>query len=111
MSIQIESDLKEILQRFEQRFDKIDQKLDKLSEDVTELKVGQARLEGKIEAVDEKLSGQIKALDNKVDGLDKRVSNQEFTNRGVLIGLIVVILGGAAKIFGMVGNPKSTTDD
>ena len=97
-NIQIESDLKEILTR-------IDTKLDKLSEDVTELKVGQARIEGDIKTTDEKLSGQIKALDTKVEQLDKRVGNQEFTNRGVLIGLIVVILGGAAKFFGMVGNP------
>jgi outer membrane murein-binding lipoprotein Lpp len=131
VSIQIESDLKEILTR-------IDNKLDKLSEDVTELKIGQTRLEGKVEAideklsgqikavdeklsgqikvvdeklsgqiktVDEKLSGQIKALDTKVDQLDKRVGNQEFTNRGVLVGLILVILGGAAKFFGMIGKP------
>ncbi|HEY9772013.1 MAG TPA: hypothetical protein V6C71_26510 [Coleofasciculaceae cyanobacterium] len=97
MSIQIESDLKEILT--------IDNKLDKLSEDVTELKIGQARLEGKLETVDQRLSGQIKSLDTKVDQLDKRVGNQEFTNRGVLVGLIIVILGGAAKFFGMIGNP------
>ena len=87
MSINVETDLKEILTR-------IDSKLDKLTEDVTELKVGQAEIKG-----------DIKALDTKVEGLDKRVSNQEFTNRGVLIGLIVVILGGAAKFFGLVGNP------
>jgi predicted nuclease with TOPRIM domain len=87
MSISVETDLKEILTR-------IDSKLDKLTEDVTELKVGQAEIKG-----------DIKALDTKVEGLDKRVSNQEFTNRGVLIGLIVVILGGAAKFFGLVGNP------
>jgi outer membrane murein-binding lipoprotein Lpp len=142
LSIQIESDLKEILTR-------IDTKLDRLSEDVTELKIGQTRLEGKVEAideklsgqiktvdeklsgqikavdeklsgqikavdeklsgqiktVDEKLSGQIKTLDTKVEQLDKRVGNQEFTNRGVLVGLILVILGGAAKFFGMIGNP------
>jgi outer membrane murein-binding lipoprotein Lpp len=97
VSIQIESDLKEILT--------IDNKLDKLSEDVTELKIGQARLEGKLETVDQRLSGQIKSLDTKVDQLDKRVGNQEFTNRGVLVGLIIVILGGAAKFFGMIGNP------
>jgi predicted nuclease with TOPRIM domain len=87
MSISVETDLKEILTR-------IDSKLDKLTEDVTELKVGQAEIKG-----------NIKALDTKVEGLDKRVSNQEFTNRGVLIGLIVVILGGAAKFFGLAGNP------
>lgn len=85
-NIQIESDLKEILTR-------IDNKLDKLSEDITDLKVGQAKIEGKIEA-----------LDTKVEQLDKRISNQEFTSCGVLVGLIVVVLGGAAKFFGMVGN-------
>jgi outer membrane murein-binding lipoprotein Lpp len=98
MSIQIETDLKEILTR-------IDTKLDKLSEDVTELKVGLTEVKGDIKAIDEKLSGQIKTLDTKVDGLDKRVGNQEFTNRGILVGLILVILGGAAKIFGIAGNP------
>jgi outer membrane murein-binding lipoprotein Lpp len=94
----------------------LDQKLDKLSSDLTDLKVGQARLEGKIEAIDEKLSGQIKAvdeklsgqtktLDTKVDQLDKRIGNSELTNRGILIGLVVIIFGGAAKLFGLVGNP------
>ncbi len=126
MSIQIESDLKEIFAKFDQKLDKLDGKLDKLTEDVTELKVGQARLEGKINSVDEKLSGQIKSVDEKlsgqiksvderlsgkidaleatISGLDKRVSNQEFTNRGVLVGLILVILGGAAKFLGFMSN-------
>lgn len=78
MSVTIESDLKEILT-------KIDQKLETLSRDVTDLKVGVARLE------------------EKVDGLSKRMDNQEFISRGVLIGLIVAILGGFAKLFGLVG--------
>ncbi|MEM9511046.1 MAG: hypothetical protein AAGA16_25825, partial [Cyanobacteria bacterium P01_E01_bin.35] len=72
----------------------INQKLDRLSEDVTDLKVGQAKIEGKIES-----------LDTKVEQLDKRIGNQEFTNRGVLIGLVVAILGGAAKLLGLMGNP------
>ena len=72
----------------------INQKLDRLREDATDLKVGQAKIEGKIEA-----------LDTKVEQLDKRIGNQEFTNRGVLIGFVVVILGGAAKLFGLMGNP------
>lgn len=88
MSVTIESDLKDIL-------NKIDAKLDILSRDVAEirqkdlveLKVGQARLE------------------EKVDGLSKRMDNQEFISRGVLIGLIVAILGGFAKLFGIVGAP------
>ncbi|MGK7875177.1 MAG: hypothetical protein AB4426_18355 [Xenococcaceae cyanobacterium] len=79
-SVTIEVDLKEAL-------DQINQKLDNLQKDVTDLRVGQARLE------------------EKVDGLSKRVESQEFVSRGVLIGLILAILGGAAKLFGFVGNP------
>lgn len=86
-NIQVESDLKEILTR-------IGNKLDKLSEDVTDIKVSLAEVKG-----------DIKTLDTKIDGLEKRVGNQEFTNRGVLVGLILVILGGAAKFFGIMGNP------
>ncbi len=81
----IQTDIAEVLGQ-------INQKLDKLTEDVTELKVGQAEIKG-----------EIKALDTKVEQLDKRVGNQEFTNRGILIGLVVIILGGAAKLFGIVG--------
>ena len=82
----IQTDIAEILGQ-------INQKLDHLREDVTDLKVGQVKIEGNIES-----------LDTKVEQLDKRISNQEFTNRGVLIGLVVVILGGAAKLFGLMGN-------
>ncbi|ACB52872.1 hypothetical protein cce_3524 [Crocosphaera subtropica ATCC 51142] len=73
-------DLAEILKR-------IEDKIDTLQKDVTELKVGQARLE------------------EKVDGLGKRLDYQEFINRGVVIGLIVALLGGLAKMFGWIGNP------
>ena len=62
----IETDLAEILKEI-----RLDQK--QLLNEVTELKVGQARIEGKIEA-----------LDTKVEQLDKRVSNQEFASRGIL---------------------------
>ena len=83
----IQTDIAEVLGQINQKLDKIEDRLGKLE-------VGQAEIKG-----------DIKALDIKVEQLDKRVGNQEFTNRGVLIGLIVVILGGAAKFFGMVGNP------
>jgi predicted nuclease with TOPRIM domain len=119
MSVQIETDLKDIL-------GKIDQKLDNLQKDITELKIGQTRLEGKIEAnstkiegldekfstriekLDEKFSTRIEKLDEKfstkIDGLDKRLGNQEFLNRAVVVGLLLAILGGLAKLFGFVGN-------
>jgi hypothetical protein len=79
MSVTIEQDLKEYLDRFEQKIDKVDEKVDKLSIEMATVKT-------------------------KIDGLDKRMENQEFLSRGVLIGLIVAILGGFAKLFGLIGN-------
>ncbi len=64
-----------------------------------EIKTLDERLSGQIQTVDEKLSGQIKTLDTKVEQLDKRIANQEFINRGVIVGLIIVMLGGAIKLF------------
>lgn len=84
-------DLTEVLKR-------IENKLDIMQKDLTDLKVGQARLE-------EKLTGDIKNLDTKVEAIGKRLDYQEFINRGVLIGLIVALLGGLAKMFGWIGNP------
>jgi predicted nuclease with TOPRIM domain len=107
--IQIATDLSQVLERIEQKIDKLDEKfetkidkldekfetkLDTLQKDVTDLKVGQT-----------KLLGELKTLEAKVDGIGKRIDNQEFVNRGIVIGLIVTIIGGAAKLFGWVGNP------
>jgi ABC-type transporter Mla subunit MlaD len=49
MSVQIESDLKEILTRFEQRFDKLDQKLDKLSDNATDINLRLTKVETKLD--------------------------------------------------------------
>ncbi|AKV67627.1 MULTISPECIES: DUF4164 family protein [Microcystis] len=81
---------------------RIEGKIDFLQRDVNErlnkLEIGQSELRGDIKALDERLTGEIK-------GLTARVADQEFTNRGILIALVVAILGGAAKIFGFLPNP------
>ena len=46
------------------------------------------------------IKGEIKALNVKVDQLEKRIGNVEFSSRGILIGIGVVILGGLAMLFG-----------
>ena len=116
----IQTDIAEVLTAINNKLNTIDDRL-------VQVEIGQARIEGKIEAIDEKLSGkieavdeklsgkleavneklsgQVKSLDAKVDQLDKRISNSELTNRGILIGLVVIILGGAAKLFGLMPNP------
>jgi len=72
---------------------RIEGKIDSLQRDVNKLEIGQSELKGEIKALDERLTTEIK-------GLTARVANQEFTNRGILIALVVAILGGAAKLFG-----------
>ena len=95
----VETDLKEIL-------GSIQKDLKDIREDLSDLKINQARMEerlsGQISLVDEKLSGQISLVDEKVSGLGKRLEFQEFINRSILAGLILLVLGGAAKYLGIM---------
>ena len=76
----------------------VNQKIDTLQREVnerlTKLEIGQTEIKG-----------DIKTLDEKINGLTARVAYQEFTNRGILIALVVAILGGAAKLFCFFPNP------
>ena len=109
----VETDLKEIL-------GSIQKDLKDIREDLSDLKINQARMEerlsgqislldeklsGQISLVDEKLSGQISLVDEKVSGLGKRLEFQEFINRSILAGLILLVLGGAAKYLGIMPKP------
>jgi hypothetical protein len=100
----------------DERFDKVDERFDKVEDRLTKVEIGQAELKaelkGDIKVLDEKieglkgeLKGDIKVLDEKIEGLTTRVGYQEFTNRGILIALVVAVLGGAAKLFGFFPNP------
>ena len=80
MSLTIETELKDI-------FTKIDQRLERIEQGQNELKLGQVEIKG-----------QINTLDAKIDGLSTRVSNQEFLLRTIVGGLVLIILGGAAKM-------------
>lgn len=82
----IEYDLKEILIRLDGRFDKLEVKIDKIGEDITDLQV------------------KVGVLSEKVEGITRRLDTQEFINRGVIIGLILAMLGGFAKVFGLTNS-------
>ena len=84
--------------RMDERFDKVDERFDKVEDRLTKLEIGQAELKAE-------LKEDIKVLDGKIEGLTVRVAYQEFTNRGILIALVVAVLGGAAKLFGFFPNP------
>ncbi len=84
--------------RIDEKIDSLENRIDerfyKIEYRLTKVEIGQAELKG-----------DIKALDEKINGLTARVAYQEFTNRGILIALVVAILGGAAKLFGFFPNP------
>ncbi|MDJ0545805.1 MAG: DUF4164 domain-containing protein [Microcystis sp. M53601_WE4] len=90
--------LETVLKEIKDSIKEVNHKADKIDQRLTKLEIGQAELKGEIKALDERLS-------TKIDGLTARVAYQEFTNRGILIALVVAILGGAAKLFGFIGNP------
>jgi predicted RNase H-like nuclease (RuvC/YqgF family) len=81
MSLTIETELKDI-------FTKIDQRLERMEQGQNDLKLGQVEIKG-----------EIKNLETKIDGLSTRVASQEFLSRSIVGGLILIILGGAAKMF------------
>jgi hypothetical protein len=67
--------------------------------------LSQERLSGQITTLDEKLTGKINVVDEKIIGLGKRLEFQEFINLSILGGLIIIVLGGVAKYFGIMPNP------
>jgi DNA anti-recombination protein RmuC len=85
---------KDVNQKIDSLETRMDERFDKVEDRLTKLEIGQADLKG-----------DIKVLDEKIEGLTVRVGYQEFTNRGILIALVVAVLGGAAKLFGFFPNP------
>jgi predicted nuclease with TOPRIM domain len=88
---------KDVNQKIDSLEKRMDERFDKVEDRLTKLEVGQAELKGEVK-------GDIKVLDEKIEGLTVRVGYQEFTNRGILIALVVAVLGGAAKLFGFFPN-------
>lgn len=100
----IRSDQKEILKEVGSLKQEVNDLKASIKQEVSDLKVSMKQEVSDLKVSLETVKGDIKALDTKVEQLDKRMSNSEFTNRGILIGLVVVILGGAAKFLGLIGN-------
>ncbi|MBF2019661.1 MAG: DUF1640 domain-containing protein [Hydrococcus sp. C42_A2020_068] len=131
MSVTIEQDLKDYLVRFENKLDKLgedlNQKIDKLDsktdgvakelnskiDDVA--KEVNSKIDDVAKEVNSKIDNVAKEvtdlkvsvarLEEKTDGLSKRLETTEFVNRGIFVSLIIAILGGFAKLFGLIGNP------
>ena len=78
-SIQIETDLKEIL-------NKLDGKLENLQKDVTELKVGQTEVKGDIKRLDSNIS----TLKEDI----KEIKGSQKAQIWTLIGILITAVGG-----------------
>ena len=93
MSIQIESDLKEILERIEKRFDKVDEKFEELGKTVNDIN-------GRLIKVETK-------LDNAVDDI-KEIKGSQKAQIWALIGILFTAVGGFVVAIGkfvISGNP------
>jgi len=75
-NIQIESDLKEIL-------NKLDFRLDNLQKDLTEIKVGQTEVKG-----------DIKRLDSNISTLKEEIKGSQKAQIWTLIGVLITAVGG-----------------
>ncbi|MGK7877959.1 MAG: hypothetical protein AB4426_33020 [Xenococcaceae cyanobacterium] len=95
--------LEEVLGQINHKLDRIDEKfetkLDTLQQDVTEIKIGQAKLEGEIKRLEIELKGEIKTLEAEVKGIGKRLDTQEFINRSVVVGFVLAVGAGMFKLF------------
>jgi archaellum component FlaC len=73
MSLVIETDLKDI-------FTKIDQRLERMEQGINDLKLGQSEIKGEVKSLSTELKGDINTLDEKLSGqikaLDERLSGQ-----------------------------------
>ena len=86
-NIQIESDLKDILNRFEQ-------KLDNLQKDVTELKIGQTEIKG-----------DVKRLDSDISTLKENIQEIKGSQKAqiwTLISILITAVGGFIVAVGKV---------
>jgi len=70
--------LESVLKEIKDSIKEVNQNADITEQRLTKLELGQAE----IKALDERLS-------TKIDGLTARVAYQEFTNRGILIAIVV----------------------
>jgi cell division septum initiation protein DivIVA len=104
MSIQIESDLKEFLDRIEKRFDRVDEKFEKLNDkiDLLDNKVDNINL--RLTKVETKLDSELPALQKGIDEIKGSQKAQIWTLIGILFTAVTGFLLAVGK-FLISGNP------
>jgi len=102
MTVETETALIKLLEKIEQKLDKFiettNQKFDNIQKDLTDLKVGQAKLEGKVETLDVKIENLQKGQ-NKLESEQKDTKNEVSGLYKWVIVLIVTSVLSLGNIF------------
>ncbi len=89
-NIQIETDLKDILNKLDQKLDQMDskfeQRLEKLSAEVVELKVGQSEIKGELKALRTDVSNNQENI--------REIKGSQKAQIWTLIGILITAVGG-----------------
>ena len=107
MAIQIESDLKEILERIEKRFDKVDEKFAKLDERFDKIDERFQKLDDKIDGIDKRLIKVETKLDEgitpRLDALNEQVKEIKSSQQAQIWTLIGILFTAVAGFLIAVG--------
>ena len=103
MSIQIESDLKEILERIEKRFDKVDEKFEKLDNKIDQLGNKVDGIDKRLIKVETKLDSELPAIKDSIKELKSTQQNQIWALIGILFTAVAGFLVAVGK-FVLSGN-------
>jgi archaellum component FlaC len=87
MSVTIETDLRDILNNLDKRFDRMEQKIDTIQKDVGELKIDVTKLDGKTNGLADKIDGLQKTVDKL--SIDVSASNRDISDLKGVKSLIV----------------------
>ena len=81
MSTFTENDIKELKDFIVGQFKEVNGKIDKLSQEVNNLRVDLANIQGELTSV------------------NKRLDNLEFTNRTIFVAIVAALMAGLVKLF------------
>ena len=71
----------EQFKKVDEQFDKVDERFGVIQQEITDVKLHVVKLEA------------------EVNGIGKRLDTQEFINRSVMVGFILTLVAGIAKLF------------
>jgi archaellum component FlaC len=87
MTTTIETDLRDVLTKLDQRFDPLEQRLDKIDGDLNDLKVTVGQIDQKVTGLDKRMD----IIENRVNGLT-----------GWLIGILFALVEGLLGLLGKI---------